>query len=271
MYLNKSPSQEIAEFCPVSSSGNEEKTPTSTESLSLADLAGLHASTSAKETGSTNMSLTELASMHSLSTSSQQSEHVLAALSTDSPVLEANPVVTMGLDFSVGFATPKTASALSLSQLASLGTNPTPSSAVKSHDNDSSGLSALATAHFSSLGSLNETNPIDLNSVRPPPGFKRSKEPVLKTPEDVSLSAVVKKLTIQESNVVCIANASQFACVLCRSEKRSSKLESRRRHLKKRSWKKISNLNTRSFTFSTPSPDDFVLKKQKLVFDSDHQ
>ena len=286
MYLHKPPSQDIDVLHGVPSGGDDgEKTFTSTASLSLADLASAHISTAVRtdgETSSTNLSLSELANLHvsshSMSTSFQQSEDILATLSASSPVLEANPTASAGLDFGAGFATPKTGSMLSLSQLASLGTKSVPPVAVKSHatQTNSGGLAALATAHFSSMvsGHTDSSNPIDLKSVRPPPGFKVLEEPVLKASEDISLSSVVKKLTIQESNVMCVssANASQFAGILCMPEKRrSKKLDVRHRHLRKKSWKKISNLHIPRFSFATPSPDDFILNRQKLVFTSDPQ
>jgi len=273
MYLNKSPSLDIDELHGIPLGGGRNASSSAAPS-SLADLASLHTSTGVvrphEEADSNSLSLSELASLHmsdqSMPTCSQLSEYL------HSPVLETNPTATTGLDFSAGFATPKTGSTLSLSQLASLGTKPVPNSTVPSQTS-TVGLAALATAHFSSMvSSYTEiNNPVDLKSMRPPPGFKVSEERVLKTSEDISLSAVVKKLTIQEPDVD-VANASQFATILCMPEKqRSKKLGVRHRHLRKRSWKKIFRLHLHRFSFATPSPDDFILNKQKRVFTSDLQ
>jgi len=284
-YLNKLPSQDM-HGVPSGSGGDSggddgsEKTSASVASFSLADLASLHMSTTVvrphEERSSNNLSLSELASLHvSDQTLSQQSEQLLPLFSDSSPLFDTNPTATTSLDCSAGFATPKTGSTLSLSQLASLGTKSVPPTAVKSHTSQAStgGLAALATAHFSSMNfsHTSSSNPIDLEALCPPPGFNVSGKHVLKSS---SLSAIVKKLTIQESDVVCVdlANASQFACILCMPEKRlSKKLDTQHRHLRKKSWKKIFNMHIRRFSFATPSPDDIILNQQKLVFTSDIQ
>ena len=262
---------------PVSDSNTVKDISSSTDALSLIDLANMHTSSleGQEETNcsSNDLSLSELAGMYTSTDASCSAREDVS-----SPVLNMNPQLA-GLDFTRGFITPKTGPTLSLSQLASLGSNTatghgksaklttTSKSPLLGHN--SGGLAALATAHLSCSHNDNVTGSVDLSTVRPPPGLVPAN--MVNSIEDISLTSVVDKLRIEDVSIAP-ANASLFAAILCMREREKPKrLVKRHGHLKRKSWRSLINPHKKHmpfFTFTTPSPDDYVLQKQRQVFNS---
>ena len=153
-----------------------DRIPLLTDGLSLTNLATLHGShlvtpekASVPSSSSSNLSLSELASIH-ISTCSIDN-----GCSSYNPInspVQTNPQLA-SFDFTTGFATLKTGSTLSLSQLASLGSTPTSSKSIPKSlpfPYSIGGLAALATVHLNCLDNDNTSNPIDF-SIKPPPGL----------------------------------------------------------------------------------------------------
>lgn len=252
----------------------------STDALSLSDLANMHTTNLEGRQQDTNcssndLSLSELAGMFTSTDASCSARE-----DATSPVLNMNPQLA-SLDFTRGFTTPKTGPSLSLSQLASLGSNTTTGHGRSAKlttgqspllgSNVTGGLAALATAHLSSSHNDNVTRSVDLSTVRPPPGLVPANDNALGATEDTSLASVVDRLRIEDVNIAP-ADASLFATILCMRERDETKrLVKRHGHLKRKSWRSLINPHKRHipfFTFTTPSPDDYVLQKQRQVFNS---
>jgi len=250
--------------------------------LSLTDLASLQTANlmthEEMSHSSTDPTLSELAGMH-MSTQPSETDHSNYEDTTTSsinlPLLDMNPQLA-SLDFTTGFATPKTGSTLSLSQLASLGSTSTSSKSSKlttskliPFQTNTSGLATLAAVHLNSLKNDNVTNSTDLCSLKPPPGLVSPNTSVVNSSQYTSLANIVDKLKIQDINS---ADASVFASIICMKEREQPRgLIKRHRHLKRKFWRALINPHRTHipfFTFTTPSPDDYVLKKQKQVFDS---
>lgn len=262
----------------------------STDGLSLTDLVNLHTSDDlvmheeeGEEEASVlshsldNLSLSELASVHMSTHSNDKgcSSYKETTSSVDLPVIKMNPHLA-SLEFTTGFTIPKTGSTLSLSQLASLGSSSTsskssrlsPSKPLPFHD-DTSGLTALTVAHFNSLEDDNVTGLID---VKPPPGLVPAEFNVVSSSQDdTPLIGIVDRHAIK-NHTIGLANASVFATIVCMTEREKPKrLVKRHKHLKRKSWRALINPHKARipfFTFHTPSPDDYVLQKQKQVFNS---
>lgn len=246
--------------------------------LSLTDFANLHTANLATleeksvQSHSTDLSLSELASMHM----SAETDHFNYedTSSVNLPLVEMNPQLA-SLDFTTGFTTPKTGSTLSLSQLASLGSTSGKSTILKPtfFQNNTGGLAALAAVHLNSLEDDSVTNSIELNSVKPLPGLLSSNISVVNSSQETPLASVVDKLTIQDTHINS-ANASVFASIVCMTERQKSRrLVERHRHLKRKFWRELINPHKTHthipiFTFTTSSPDDYVLKKQRQAFES---
>ena len=266
---------------PVTDASIVKDTSSSTDGLSLTDLANLHTTSvegqDESNCSSNNLSLSELAGMY---TSADTSYSVHDDATSHLPVLNMNPQLS-SMDFTRGFTTPKTGSTLSLSQLASLGSNTTTGygkspkllTATKSPllHNNTSGLAALATAHLSCPDNDNVSGSIDFSTVKPPPGLVPANSSVVNTSEDTSLTAVVERLRIEDAGIAP-ADGSLFAAILCMTEREGPKrLVKRHGHLKRKSWRALINPHKKHipfFTFTTPSPDDYVLQKQRQVFNS---
>ena len=248
------------------------RTSLGTDGLSLTDLANLHVGHLVTQEGMSvpsplfnNLSQSELASTHMSNNSTDY------GCSSYDAAIEVNPQLA-SLDFITGFTVPKTGSTLSLSQLASLGSTPTSSKSAYKHLNNTGGLAALAAAHLNCLENDNMRNAVDLSSVKPPPGLVPStKVNVVKSSEDTPLASAVNKLTIEEP-CVNLAGASAFADVICMGDRdKPKRLVKRHGHLKRKCWRALINPHKRCFpffTFTTPSPDDYVIQKQRQVFNS---
>lgn len=292
MHLASSSSPAAIKLDAVVKGGGMEDNDTSTDALklSLADLANLHASSlEMKEElnvlpshSSSNFSLSELTNTQMSPPSTDDGRLAYddtggSSINLPLPDMNTQPA---GLDFTSGFTTPRTGTMLSLSQLASLGSS-TPASSNKSSKlttprprNSSGGLAALATAYLNSSDNDNITSLVDLSTVKPPPGLAPSRDlapPEVISCEDTPLSDVVKKLKIEDS-CVSRANASLFATIICMRERdKPKRLAERHKHLKRKSWRTLINPHSKHipfFTFTTPSPDDYVLQKQRQVFNS---
>ena len=253
-----------------------DRTPLLTDGLSLADLANLHGShlvtpekTREPPSSSSNLSLSELASMHMPTCSIDNGCSSFNAI--NSPV-QINPQFA-SFDFTTGFTTPKTGSTLSLSQLASLGSTTNSSKSTPKSlpfPNSTGGLAALATVHLNGLNDDNTSNPIDF-SIKPPPGLVRSTEVNVINSKNAPLAEAMDKLTIER---FCVnkAGASAFANVVClRDRNKPKRLVKRHGHLRRKSWLtliKPQKKQLTSFSFTTPSPDDYVRQKQRQVFNS---
>ena len=248
-----------------------------TDGLSLTELANLQVDHLVPQEGMSvlppplpnSLSLSELASTHMSNNSTDYGcSSYDAAISL--PVVEVNPQLA-SLDFTTGFTIPKTGSTLSLSQLACLGSTPT---SIKSTSkplplpNNTGGLAALAAAHLNCLENDNMTNSVDLSLVKPPPGLIPSTNI---SSEDTPLASAVNKLTIKEP-CVSLAGASVFANVICMGNRdKPKRLIKRHSHLKRKCWQALINPHKKRFsffTFTTPSPDDYVMQKQRQAFNS---
>ena len=260
-------------------------TSSSTASLPLANLTHSKADDFATQQkiishSSNYLSLSELASMDMSTHSTENGCQSYKDNSVDLnlPLLE----MSSQLDFSTGFTTPKSSSTLSLSQLASLGSNSISNKSYKMatvnplpYQNDTGSLAALASVHLNSLKTDNVTkDSVDLSSVKPPPGLAPHLPPnmsVVTSSQDTPLNDTIDRLTIEDP-CVSPTSASVFASIICMTERvQPKRIIKRHRHLKKKSWRILINPHkTRIpfFTFNILSPDDFVLRKQEQVFNS---
>lgn len=250
------------------------RTSSETDGLSLTDLANLHVGhlvtqeeMSVPPPLSNNLSQSALAdTLMSNHPTDYGCSSYDATISL--PVVEPNQQLA-NLDFTTGFTTPKTGFTLSLSQLASLGTSS--KSAYKSLPllNTTGGLAALASAHLNCLENENSTNSVDISSVKPPPGLVPSSQ--VNVVKSTPLASAVNSLTIEDP-CVNLADASVFANVICmRDRDKPKRLVKRHGHLKRKSWRALINPHKKYFpffTFTTPSPDDYVIQKQRQVFKS---
>ena len=252
--------------------------PSSSSNLSLSELASMHVSTcsvtpektSVPPSSSSNLSLSELASMH---VSTCSIENGCSSYNPINSPVQTNPQLA-SFDFTTGFTTPKTGSTLSLSQLASLGSSPTSSKSILKSlpfPYSTGGLAALATVHLNCLDNDNISNPIDF-SIKPPPGLVPSTDINVVNSKDAPLAEAMDKLTIERFRVTRAAGASAFANIVCmRDRNKPKRLVKRHDHLKRKSWQtliKPQNKRPTSFSFTTPSPDDYIQQKQGQVFNS---
>ena len=158
---------------------------------------------------------------------------------------------------------------MSLSQLASLGTGSKSTYKPLPLLNNTGGLAALAAAHLNCLENENSTNSVDLSSVKPPPGLVPSTQVNVVT--STPLASAVNNLTIEDS---CVSRAgpSVFANIICMQDRdKLKRLVKRHGHLKRKCWRALINPHKKYFpffTFTTPSPDDYVIQKQRQVFNS---
>ena len=271
---------ELASMHKSTCSVTPEKTsvpPTSSSNLSLSELASMHKSTcsvtpektSVPPTSSSNLSLSELASMH---VSTCSIENGCSSYNPINSPVQTNPQLA-SFDFTTGFTTPKTGSTLSLSQLASLGSTPTSSKSIPKSlpfPYTTGGLAALATVHLNCQDNDNISNPIDL-SIKPPPGLVPSTDVNVVNSKDAPLAEAMDKLTIERLRVTR-AGASAFANIVCmRDRNKPKRLVKRHDHLKRKSWQaliKPQKKRSTFFSFTTPSPDDYIQQKQGQIFNS---
>lgn len=245
----------------------------STDGLSLTDLANVHKSnlvTSTIEETPDNLSLTEIASVHMLpytaDTGHSRNEDITSCI-------DMKNVQLASLDFTSGFTTPKTGSTLSLSQLAIFGSTSTSGKSSKlnasecpSFQNNTGGLATLAAAH---LNSSEIACSLDLSTLKLPPGLVPSQvNNVINSSQEIPLTSIVDKLIIKDT-CVSPTSSSQFATIICISNiDKPKRLVKRHNHLRRKSWKTLINpykKHIQFFTFTNPSPDDYVIQKQRQL------